>query len=274
MRGCRRRYGVPQRLELKRLARPMQGSCLGRRPGVWLTSGRLPLRHGEARARSGGDGAGEDARALVRQRALSRCAIGRRSHDRLSSARCRRSASLARDHARLPRRTSAPQQGPALSADPPTVEEIVAVMREASDDRHGYRLRALIVVLWRGGLRVAEALSLGERDLDPRRGSLLVRNRREAPGPRGVADWPGFLPPPVEPCMRFSRTRLTDVVHRRHSASPARPGRVLGATTIPSRSISPRWSGEWKATTHQPSARARWCRLADEQRQPRQRVDR
>jgi site-specific recombinase XerD len=56
------------------------------------------------------------------------------------------------------------------------VEEIVAVMREASDNPHGYRLRALIVVLWRGGLRVAEALSLGERDLDPRRGSLLVRN--------------------------------------------------------------------------------------------------
>ena len=53
--------------------------------------------------------------------------------------------------------------------------EIVAVMREASGDRHGDRLRALIVVLWRGGLRVAEALALGERDLDPRRGSLLVR---------------------------------------------------------------------------------------------------
>src|SRR3954451_14716618 len=61
-------------------------------------------------------------------------------------------------------------------ADPPTVEEIVAVMREASDDRHGYRLRALVVVLWRGGLRVAEALALGGRHLDPRRGSLLVRN--------------------------------------------------------------------------------------------------
>jgi site-specific recombinase XerD len=50
------------------------------------------------------------------------------------------------------------------------------VMREAADDRHGWRLRALIVVLWRGGLRVQEALTLGERDLDHRRGSLLVRN--------------------------------------------------------------------------------------------------
>jgi site-specific recombinase XerD len=56
------------------------------------------------------------------------------------------------------------------------VEAIVAVMRQTGDDRHGFRLRALIVVLWRGGLRVQEALALGERDLDPRRGSLLVRN--------------------------------------------------------------------------------------------------
>jgi integrase len=31
-------------------------------------------------------------------------------------------------------------------------------------------------VLWRAGLRIQEALALGERDLDPRRGSLLVRN--------------------------------------------------------------------------------------------------
>jgi site-specific recombinase XerD len=31
-------------------------------------------------------------------------------------------------------------------------------------------------VLWRRGLRIQEALSLSERDLDPQRGSLLVRN--------------------------------------------------------------------------------------------------
>src|SRR4051812_32648728 len=69
-------------------------------------------------------------------------------------------------------------KGRLCPAEPPKMEEIVAVMREASDDRHGFRLRALIVVLWRGGLRVAEALVLGERDRDrdARRGSLLVRN--------------------------------------------------------------------------------------------------
>src|SRR4051812_3635480 len=63
-------------------------------------------------------------------------------------------------------------------ANPPTVEKIVAVMRQTGDDRHGARLRALIAVLWRGGLRIQEALALGERDLDPRRGSLLVRRGR------------------------------------------------------------------------------------------------
>ena len=43
----------------------------------------------------------------------------------------------------------------------------------------------------------------------------------------GVGDWRGFRcrgpvssPRPVKPCMRFSRTRLTDVLHRRCSAFP------------------------------------------------------
>src|SRR6187200_2553912 len=89
-----------------------------------------------------------------------------------AAGRRRSPATMPGYHAGRPPRN----KGRLYPADPPTVEEIVAVMREASDDRHGDRLRALIVVLWRGGLRVAEALALGERDLDPRRGSLLVRS--------------------------------------------------------------------------------------------------
>ena len=61
-------------------------------------------------------------------------------------------------------------------ADPPTVEESSLSCAQTPDDRHGARLRALIVALWRGGLRVQEALALTERDLDPRRGSVLVAN--------------------------------------------------------------------------------------------------
>jgi site-specific recombinase XerD len=60
--------------------------------------------------------------------------------------------------------------------DPPRAEEIVLVMRQAGHDRHGLLLRALIAVLWRAGLRISEALALNETDLDPSRGSVLVRH--------------------------------------------------------------------------------------------------
>ena len=75
-------------------------------------------------------------------------------------------------------------------ADPPKVEEIIAVMRAADDRPHGRRLRGLVVILWRAGLRIQEALTLAESDLDKRRGALLVRHgkggrRREV----GMDDW-------------------------------------------------------------------------------------
>ncbi len=59
--------------------------------------------------------------------------------------------------------------------DPPTVEEIIAVMRAAGDRPDGLRLRGVIVVLWRAGLRISEALALAESDLDRTRGAVLVR---------------------------------------------------------------------------------------------------
>jgi integrase len=89
-------------------------------------------------------------------------------------------------------------KGRVYPADPPTVDEIVAVMRQIPPDRHGLRVRALIVVLWRGGLRIQEALSLIESDLDPRRGSILIRrgkgNRRREVGMDGWA-WSDHLAP-------------------------------------------------------------------------------
>ena len=88
-----------------------------------------------------------------------------------SAGRRRSPATMPGYHAGRPPRN----KGMHYPADPPTVEEIVAVMRRAPDDRHGRRLRAMIVVLWRGGLRVQEALALSEHDLDVRRGSVLVR---------------------------------------------------------------------------------------------------
>ena len=64
------------------------------------------------------------------------------------------------------------------------------MMRTAGAGADGVRLRALIVVLWRAGLRIGEALALAETDLDARRGAVLVRHgkgdkRREV----GMDSW-------------------------------------------------------------------------------------
>ena len=88
-----------------------------------------------------------------------------------AAGRRRSPATLPEFHAGRPPRN----KGMRYPADPPTIEEIVTVMRHAGDGLHGRRLRGLIVVLWRAGLRICEALALAEADLDPRRGSLLVR---------------------------------------------------------------------------------------------------
>ena len=59
--------------------------------------------------------------------------------------------------------------------DPPTVEEIIAVMRAAGDRPDELRLRGAIVVLWRAGLRISEALASADSDLDRPRRAVLVR---------------------------------------------------------------------------------------------------
>src|ERR1700736_6713836 len=90
-------------------------------------------------------------RVLVEQRQLSAARTGGEPmtvSSVLDSAGRRRSpATLPGFHAgRAPR-----NKGRLYPADPPTVEEIVCVMRHASEDPHGWRLRAMIVMLWRGG---------------------------------------------------------------------------------------------------------------------------
>jgi integrase len=147
------------------------------------------------------------------------------------AGRRRSPATMPGFHAGRPPRN----KGQRYPADPPTIEEIVAVMREADDGRHGRRLRGLIVVMWRAGLRIHEALALGEADLDPRRGSLLVRHgkggrRREV----GMDDW-GWqqLQPslnarvelPIGPCSASSPDPRAD--------APGRPPRPAPSSATP-----------------------------------------
>jgi len=65
-------------------------------------------------------------------------------------------------------------KGMRYPADPPRIEEIVAVMRQAGDGTHGARIRGLIVVLWRAGPEDMLSREL-ETDAALRRGS---RNRQ------------------------------------------------------------------------------------------------
>jgi integrase len=110
-------------------------------------------------------------------------------------------------------------------ADPPRTEEIIAVMRCAGDGLHGDRMRGLIVVLWRAGLPIQEALDLNELDLDPRRGSVLVRrgkggHRREV----GMDDWAFDR---LQPWLTARQTMpvgpLCCVINRRTADAPGRP---------------------------------------------------
>src|SRR3954463_1889367 len=103
-----------------------------------------------------------------------------------AAGRRRPPATMPGFHAGRPPRN----KGVRYPADPPTVEEIVAVLGTAGDTMHGQRLRGLIMLLWRAGLRISEALALAESDLDSRRGAVLVRRgkggrRREV----GMDDW-------------------------------------------------------------------------------------
>ena len=166
-----------------------------------------------------------------------------------AAGRRRSPATLPEFHAGRPPRN----KGMRYPADPPTIEEIVTVMRHAGDGVHGRRLRGLIVVLWRAGLRIHEALALAEGDLDPRRGSLLVRrgkggHRREV----GMDDWaweqlqPWLVGAPPATgraaVLRHRRRHARAAVGDRRRPLPAAPRRPRGrrAPTLRAAPAAPR----------------------------------
>jgi site-specific recombinase XerD len=115
------------------------------------------------------------------------------------AGRRRSPATMSGHHCGRPPRN----KGRQYPADPPTVEETVAVMRCAGQTTHELCVRALIVVLWRAGLRISEALALTESDLDRATGAILVRHgkggkRREVGmdrwGWQQIEPWLDFRP--------------------------------------------------------------------------------
>ncbi len=70
------------------------------------------------------------------------------------------------------------------------VEDIVAMLNACPDTPPGRRLHALILVLWRAGLRISEALALTEHDLDRDAGTVFVRcGKGGKSGTVGIDDW-------------------------------------------------------------------------------------
>jgi integrase len=141
-------------------------------------------------------------------------------------------------------------KGHLYPADPPTVDEIVAVMRQTPADRHGLRLRALIVVLWRGGLRIQEALSLLESDLDPRRGSILIRrgegNRRREVGMDAWA-WSDHLAPWLAARVELQVTRPLLEIAAASPSSPAWSVVLTGGTLGVAAPIATNQKSPWRA---------------------------
>lgn len=66
-------------------------------------------------------------------------------------------------------------KGKKLPPEPLTESEVAALIKACSHRAPtGIRNRALLVILWRGGLRIGEALALRPKDLDPDKGTVRV----------------------------------------------------------------------------------------------------
>lgn len=112
-------------------------------------------------------------------------------------------------------------EGRRYAADPSTVDEIIAVMRHAGHARYGNRLNGLIVVLWRAGLPINEALSLNETEPPCARCRVVARGHPVAadPTPAGAAR---TCPRPAPTCKE-SPQRRSSAPSTRGARRPRRP---------------------------------------------------
>lgn len=67
-----------------------------------------------------------------------------------------------------------PNAGNSYPATPPSERQVMAMLDACPNNPAGRRLRALIVILWRSGLRIHEALNLTEHELDRAGGTVTV----------------------------------------------------------------------------------------------------
>jgi|GEM_PF-2316808 len=104
---------------------------------------------------------------------------------------------------------------------PPEVHtdgEVRALLDACPDTHTGVRNRALLALLYRGGLRLGEALTLRPKDLDLEHGAVRVLHAKgDTPAPRGSTPGPRPRSPAGWPCGGLGASRPW----RRCSAPPA-----------------------------------------------------
>lgn len=133
-------------------------------------------------------------------------------------------------------------KGQRYPADPPTVEEIIAVMHAAGEDNDAVRLRGLIVVLWRRSAHQRGAGAQRERPGSaPRRDPGPSRQRRQTPRSRNGSLGLGAADPMAAASrdasswrliLRASRPDRRSLMGSRRCPLPAAPrGRSSGRPT-------------------------------------------
>ena len=134
-----------------------------------------------------------------------------------------------------------PNEGVRYPADPPTVEEIILVMREAGPGPYAERTRGPIAILWRAGLRISEALALTETELDPKTGY------RHGPSPPTASD---------------ARKRRPAAITTPERGPVSGASAAYGATALGADPIGARSSHRAASRSHDPScplaAAAQW----------------
>lgn len=83
-----------------------------------------------------------------------------------------------------------PNRGRTFPIDPPNLDDIMALLDGCHDNVLGQRTYALILVLWRTGLRISEVLRIADTDLHPGAGYITVRRSKNGKGGEvGIDDW-------------------------------------------------------------------------------------
>lgn len=95
-------------------------------------------------------------------------------------------------------------KGERYAATPPTVAEIMAMLRACPDNEFGWRMKARLVLCWQGSLRNNESGHVVLADLTPEVGEIFVRKGKG--GKTATITMAAWAWPLLEPWTEYRRT--------------------------------------------------------------------